>query len=96
MLCWSRMCFAIASERVKDLSHSIKRTSVEWSYYEEIQCNIPGRGQVNGFSPVCAECSARSGEFVEFKTGSASSIESSISSKSSNFAATGAGVDGVC
>lgn len=51
MLCWMRMCFASASERVNDLSHSaaVWRES-RIRYREE---HVPGSEHTNGFSPVC-------------------------------------------
>jgi hypothetical protein len=63
MLCWSRMCFARASERVNDLSHSkgqslkgMKAKINEFFFFEEWTrkgANLPGLEHTKGFSPVC-------------------------------------------
>ena len=53
ILCRRRRCLARASERVKDLSHAViglKPTSSRKN--ERYRCYIPGRGHVNGSSPV--------------------------------------------
>lgn len=51
MLCCSRMCLARASDRVNDLTHS------KWylrNYFKASDSiHLPGRRQMNGFSPVC-------------------------------------------
>lgn len=63
MLCCKRMCLARASERVKDLSHSkevsLKEVAIKINEIFLIEdwtrkvANLPGLGQVKGFSPVC-------------------------------------------
>ena len=53
ILCWRRRCSARASERVKDVWHAViglKLTSSRKK--DKYGCYIPGRGHVNGFSPV--------------------------------------------
>ena len=50
MLCWRRMCFARASDRVKDLSHSVQGQTINET---SGRLDSPGREHINGFSPVC-------------------------------------------
>ena len=50
MLCCNLICFASASERVNDLSHSKTYQGIRPN---NTRARLPGREQVNGFSPVC-------------------------------------------